>query len=265
MTRSASKTADLLLEMRRTKKSLPNLPDGLRPSSVDEAYAVQEVLVQRLLASRNDTLVGYKVACTSKAAQQLLNVNAPFHGQLFQQGVFYNGATLDSRQFTLRLAEPEFAMRMGRNVPPRDGGYSAETIRPFINAVLPAIEIADHRFDDFTKTGGLPLLADNAILGAVVLGDPVSSWEAFDLAACRVDFIINGEHFSHGTGANALGGPLEVMAWLANDLPRRDKQLRAGDIIMTGTVTAVHWSKPGDTIRAEFGDLGSVSFSFADA
>lgn len=262
MTRSVEETAVFLLNMRQKKQILPNLPDELMPSGVDEAYAVQEQLVQKLLTINTDTLVGYKVACTAKAPQELLGVDEPFHGQLFRSRTFTDGAEIDSDLFTLRISEPEFAVQIGEDVPVRDEPYDAVGIRPYIAAVLPAIEIVDHRYVDFTKTGGLPLLVDNAILGAVVLGEPVHDWQQLDLAAHGVDFIINGEPFSTGTGANALGSPLNVLAWLANDLPKRGKQLKAGEIVMTGTITAVHWSQRGDQIKAEFGTLGTVSYTF---
>ena len=59
---------------------------------------------------------------------------------------------------------------------PAGPAYTAETIREFIGAALPSIEIVDHRYRDWQAVGAPSLLADNAIHGAWVAGEPSADW-----------------------------------------------------------------------------------------
>ena len=65
------------------------------------------------------------------------------------------------------------------------------------------------------------------------------------------------------TAAEVLGTPLNSLAWIANHLGSRGLGLRAGDVVMSGSVSKVLQPRPGDTIRASFTRLGSVSVRFA--
>ena len=59
-----------------------------------------------------------------------------------------------------------------------------------------------------------------------------------------------------------LGNPLNAVAWLANELPRRGVRLVQGDRISTGVTTDIYFAKAGDRIKADFGTLGSLEISF---
>ena len=106
--------------------------------------------------------------------------------------------------------------------------YTAETIREFIGAALPSIEIVDHRYHDWKTVGAPSLLADNAIHGAWVAGEPYAGWRDLDFARHPVALVVNGEQTFPGSGAAVLGNPLTVVAWLANELPRFGRRLRRG-------------------------------------
>jgi 2-keto-4-pentenoate hydratase len=127
--------------------------------------------------------------------------------------------------------------------------------------VIPAIEVVDYRYVAWT-IGALQVTADNAIHGAWVYGAPVTDWATLDLAAARVTVRRNGEVETTGSGSAVLGHPLTVMAWLADELPRFDLQLRAGDVVTTGVTTGVFEAAAGDEIEAVFEGIGSVSVRF---
>src|SRR5262249_16188043 len=101
--------------------------------------------------------------------------------------------------------------------------YTAETIAPFVAAVIPSIEIVDHRFHSWQTVGAPSLAADNAIHGAWVEGEPVRNWRHLDLAKHAVTLYVNDREHFVGSGANVLGHPLAVVAWLANELPRHGR------------------------------------------
>ena len=85
------------------------------------------------------------------------------------------------------------------------------------------------------------LTADDFFHKACVLGDPVLDWQAIDLAEVVGRTSINGKWEETGEGRDVLGHPLEAVVWLANKLAERKTGLKAGQIIMTGSMTPVHW------------------------
>src|SRR5262245_28566505 len=162
---------EYLLELRQTRRPVAALPSDVVPRSLAEGYEVQERLVRKLLDESGGGPVGYKIACTSELAQRALGVDGPFFGVLLSHSTHASPATLRGSDFTVRCAEAEFGFEMAEDVP-AGPTYTAETIKPFIGTALPSIEIVDHRYHDWKTVGAPSLLADNAIHGAWVPGEP---------------------------------------------------------------------------------------------
>ena len=256
-----SAACEYLLDLRRTKRTVAALPADVVPRSLAEGYEVQDRLVRHLLGESGGTPVGYKIACTSELAQRALGVDGPFFGVLMSQSTHRGPATLRGSDYTVRCAEAEFGFEMAEDVP-AGPAYTAETITDFIGSALPSIEIVDHRYDNWQTVGAPSLLADNAIHGAWVPGEPYAGWRDLDFARHPVVLTVNGEKSFPGSGAAVLGNPLTVVAWLANELPRFGRQLRRGDRITTGVTTDIYLAQPGDHLAADFGPLGRVSMAF---
>lgn len=250
-----------LLGMRRTRRIEVDLPPLLRPAQLADAYAIQERVVDGLLPE-GARRIGYKVACTNPIAQQALRIDRPVFGQLMSHTTSPTGATLPADGFLHRVIEAEFAFRLARDVEPTTNGHTCESIAEFIDAVIPGIEIVDYRYEAWT-IGALQVAADNAIHGWWVRGEPVVDWCGHDLAACAVRVRQDGALLTAGTGAAVLGHPLQVMAWLADELPRFGRRLRAGDVVTTGVATDVFEAAAGDRLVAEFDGLGEVTVAFA--
>jgi 2-keto-4-pentenoate hydratase len=247
-----------LLAMRAEQRVEPDLADGLRPESLAEAYAVQGQVVAGLGLG---AVIGYKCACTSPVAQRALQIDRPVFGRLLAGSSSPDGSTLDASRFVHRVVEAEFGFRVADDVDPIDGGHTAETIIDYIDSVIPAIEIVDYRYESWTL-GALQVAADNAIHGWWVHGDPVDDWRHLDLGQVPVTVERNGRVETTGSGANVLGHPLNVMAWLADELPRHGLRLSAGDMVTTGVTTDVFEADPGDRVVAHFDEIGSVALNF---
>jgi 2-keto-4-pentenoate hydratase len=71
----------------------------------------------------------------------------------------------------------------------------------------------------------------------------------------------NGDTHS-GIGANALGDPVEALAWLVNELTRQGRAVEAGQFVTTGTCVTPIPVSPGDTIAADYGWLGRLHVRF---
>jgi 2-keto-4-pentenoate hydratase len=250
-----------LVDMRAHRRVVPDLPVPLRPLTLTDAYAIQDRVVGTLGAQADGRCIGFKVACTSEIAQAALQIDRPLFGRLMSQSTSPSGTTLAADQFTHRVIEAEFAFRVGVDVEPLNGGHTRATIAGHLDALVPGIEIVDYRFESWA-VGALRIAADNAIHGWWVHGEPVADWGGHDLAASAVSVTRDGELVTTGSGAAVLGHPLDVMAWLADELPRFGLRLRRGDFVTTGVATDVFEAGAGDSCVADFGPFGRVTVAF---
>ena len=248
---------DFFADLRLSQRTEERVPDDLRLPDMAAAYACQEALVERLIAHGGGARVGYKIACTNAMAQQMLQVDAPVYGCLISSAIYPSPARLRASEFTLIGIEAEFAFEMRADVPA--GSYTAESIAAYVGAAFPAIEIVDHRLGDWSRYDALSLIADNAIHGAWIPGEPYAAWRDLDLATHAVEVRVNGERNAVGQGQATLGHPLNALAWLANELTKQGQGLKQGDRVTTGVCTdRVYLAQPGDTVQADFGVMGVV-------
>ena len=73
---------------------------------------------------------------------------------------------------------------------------------------------------------------------------------------------VNGVEVGSGIGADILGDPLAALVWLANRCARQGRSLRAGDVVLLGSVVQTHWVKPADEVVVENIPFGNVSARF---
>ena len=251
--------SDLLFTHWRDGAVLDALPEALRPGTRAEGYAVQA----RLEARSARPLFGWKIAATSAAGQTHINVDGPLAGRLLCEMVFEDAATLPFGANRMRVAEAEFAFRMGRDLTPRPGApYGVDEVMAAVATLHPAIEVPDSRFADFTAVGAAQLIADDACAHQFVLGPATDAqWRGMDLAAHPVRGSVNGV-VAEGRGANALGDPRLALTWLVNELSGLGVTLGAGQVVTTGTCVVPMPIAPGVEVVADLGILGATKMRF---
>ena len=230
-----------------------------RPQSRAEGYAIQAALETQPLGK----LFGWKIAATSVSGQKHINVTGPLAGRIMSDTVIADGGTASMKGNEMRVGEPEFAFRMGRDLPPRATPYTIDEALAAVDSFHPAIEIPDSRFADFVSAGEAQLIADNACAHLFVLGPATTAnWRVVDLVEERPQITLGGErHIGHGK--NVLGDPRAALAWLANELSGLGLTLRAGQVVTTGTCHPPLSIAAGDHLAVDFGALGKVSVGFA--
>ena len=249
----------LLVQHWRDGTKLDTLEKDLQPQNRIEGYAIQAALETQSLGK----LFGWKIAATSEAGQKHINVAGPLAGRIMSDTVIADGGTASMKGNEMRVGEPEFAFRMGRDLPPRAAPYTVDDVLAAVESLHPAIEIPDSRFADFASAGEAQLIADNACAHLFVLGPPTSAnWRAMDLVEERPQITLRGERYI-GHGKNVLGDPRIALAWLANELRELDITLRAGEIVTTGTCHPPLPIQAGDQFAVDFGVLGKASVRFA--
>jgi 2-keto-4-pentenoate hydratase len=226
--------------------------------TVDDAYAVQSLQIGRRV-SAGARVRGHKVGLTSRAMQQLLGVDQPDYGHLLDTMFLPPGERADISRFLQPRAEPEIAFVLGRDL--RGPGVTLAHALRSVDFALPALELIDSRVRDWQITLA-DTIADNASSGAVVLGSrPVRMGQA-DLRLVGCNLYRNGTLVATGAGGAVLGDPFAALVWLANTLGRLGVTLEAGEVVLPGSCTPAVPVSAGDTVRADFAGLGSVSVSF---
>jgi 2-keto-4-pentenoate hydratase len=249
--------AKALAEGRRSGHKMKAYP-GLAPDTKAEALALQQEVYKEL----GWQPVGWKIACTSKRAQQALKTDGPFPGRLFLERQFSSGQHVPTEEDNFRVTEPEIVFRIARTLPPRERPYDTDEVLAAVDAVHPGLEVVNPRlpkgFDDVVGW----YIADGALNDAIVIGPPSRPLPRRDYARVKAFAQRNGTQVGSGVGANALAGPEIVLTWLTNDLSARGLALEAGSIVTTGVITEMFSAKPGDEITASFAGIGTVSARF---
>jgi 2-oxo-3-hexenedioate decarboxylase/2-keto-4-pentenoate hydratase len=252
--------AKAIASARRTCTPLQPLDPAIAPGDEAEGYRIQDA-VHAVLAPQIGPLVGYKIGCTSAVMQRYLGIPHPCGGGVFARGVHASGVSLRHADYVRVGVECEIAVRMGRDLAPGDA-FTADSVAGAIDAYHPAIEIVDDRYADWRTIGAPALVADDFFAAGCVLGAAVPRAAAPDLLAVTGVALINGVEVGRGSGADVLGHPHAALAWLAGHLAAQRKILRAGQIVLTGSLVQTVWLKAGDNVAMQLAGLGTVTAEF---
>ncbi|MBI3635736.1 MAG: fumarylacetoacetate hydrolase family protein [Candidatus Rokubacteria bacterium] len=247
---------DAFLAARRDRHPLAP-PSETRVLSMDEAYRVQDRLREALVV-RGDHVIGWKAGFTSKGAQAQFGVTEPVSGFLLASDVFPSGADVPYARFVAPGVEAEVALVLREDL--AGPGVTPLRAHRAVEGALPALELVDLRYTG--KAGSTDIIADGVYANAIVLGTTLTPIGDLDLALEGVVCEWNGAVASTHTAAEVMGHPINALAWMANHLGARGLGMRAGDVVMTGTVSVLVRPKAGDSIRARYTRLGSVSARF---
>jgi 2-oxo-3-hexenedioate decarboxylase len=218
---------------------------------LDLATAYQ---VQRELRSAAGQLAGWKLGVTSRAKQVQVGLSAPIFGFLPAAGAVDLGERLDTAQLIHPRCEPEIVFTLGRDL---EGPHvTAAEVIAASSGVAVGIEVLDSRYADykFTMTD---VVADNTSAARYVVGTPVNP-QGIDLRLVGVVLEKNGTVVATASGAAALGHPAAAVAWLARRLAATGEGLRAGEVVLSGGLTAAVPVAPGDVVTASIDRLGSL-------
>jgi 2-oxo-3-hexenedioate decarboxylase len=246
--------ADRLITAARERTATTPLSDDVPDLDVNVAYDIQAEVVKARLDS-GSVIVGAKLGLTSAAKQQQMNVSEPLYGWLTNDMQIETGAILDCAQFIQPRCEPEIAFLLGHDL---GGAYvSAAHVLAATHLVFAAVDVLDSRFAGYSFT--LPdVVADNSSSAGFVLGGQGVRPDGFNLRLTGCAFYKNGELLATASGAAVLGHPAAAVAWLVRKLAARGEGLKAGHVVLSGSMTEAIAVAPGDVITARFDRLGSV-------
>jgi 2-keto-4-pentenoate hydratase len=251
--------AERLWQAWHSQSVIDDLPAHCRPATRGDGYRVQSAL----LARSGEAAWGWKIAATSEAGQKHIGVDGPLGGRLFAGQIHRSGDSIPLEGNRMRVAEVEFAFRIGQTLAPRQTPWTVEEVFDAVDALLPAIEVPDSRFSRFERAGAAQLIGDNACAWRFAAGDPAPElWRGIDLSRWFAEADVGGRYQRDGVGRNVLGDPRAALVWLVNELSSNGIALAAGQIVTTGTCLAPLEIVPGDRVSADFGVLGGLELSF---
>jgi len=252
--------ADELREARGAAQAVEKLTNRHPDLSVQDAYAIQLVNIDRRIAA-GARIVGKKIGLTSLAMQNMLGVNEPDYGILLDDMVAKETDVIDTRKLIFPRIEGELAFILKKDIEDAPNADIASVLEA-TDVIVPSFEIIDSAILNW-KMAIQDTVADNASSAMLVLGEnriPVS--DIADLTAVSMVFRKNGDVIDQGVSSAVMGHPAAAVAWLANKLHEFGIRLRAGEIILSGSLTKAYDVKTGDVFTAEFDGVGTVTARF---
>ena len=200
---------------------------------VDDGYRIQTAVAE-LRELRGETIVGYKVGCTSPTIQSQLGIEHYVTGHLFQTEQHLSGATIRRSQFANLAIEGELAITLARE--PAESDFSVDGIPPCVASVFPVIELHHLAMRGEHPSAG-ELIANNAIHGGFVAGDPVSHFDPVGEPSLSIHS--DDSLLDHCSGAELIETMRSSLQWLADVLGDRGEHLTAGQIVLTGSIPSL--------------------------
>jgi 2-keto-4-pentenoate hydratase len=223
----------------------------------DQGACVQDALIKALIRQAGKP-IGYKVALTSKATQDLFKVDSPVAGVLLADMLRPGGSTLTAAYGARPVFEADLLVRV------KDAGVNqARTpleVATHLSEVIPFIELPDLMVTKGEPMSGPVLVAINAGARLGVTGKPIKmhARAPFVDALAKMTVVTTdetGAELGRASGTAILGHPLNAVSWLARDLASHGKALKAGDLISLGSFGSPRAATPGHTITVRYDGL----------
>ncbi len=252
-----NRAADLLMQAGETRTPVLQLSTTWPEITFEDAYAIQAEVTARKVAA-GARVIGHKVGLTSKAMQRSSQIDEPDYGHLLDGMMIADGATVRRADYCIPRVELELAFVLG--APLEGPGVGLLDVLRATEYVVPSIEIIDARVQNPRKI--FDTIADNGAAAGIVLGGHPVGPHDIDLRWVGGAMYRNTDIEETGVAIGVLGHPAMGIAWLANKLGAHGVGLEPGHIVLSGSFVRPVWAEPGDTLRADFGDLGVVSVGF---
>lgn len=257
MTQGNQTVAQQLFKAFQDHEPIPFISKSVELSE-PEAYATQDLLIEQLKDAQNVEVAGYKVSMTSAATQSIANTHEPAYGTILSNKVFKHESEIAVSELFDPLIEPEIMFILTADLPQDP---SAEEVLDSVR-IAPGIEVPDARYQDWFPNFTLgDLLADNTATGLIVVGEEVAPLSYDKFADIQLSLSFNGEEIETGDSTEVLGNPVKSVQWLAKKLADHGKQLKAGQVISSGTFISPIPVKKG-TYDASYSDVGSGKVTF---
>lgn len=249
------RAAAALQEARAAGRRIETLPAAIAPRDEAEGAAAQRELARRTGALPPG---GFKIGATGSRMQQYLGLSGPAAGFMATGNIHGDDSTLRFADYLKPGVECELAVRLARDLPP--GPCTPAEAEAAAGDLVAAIEIVDNRYGDLAALGTPALIADQVFHAAAVTGDRAQqAWRTLDVPRLAGRISIDGAVRDEGVASDLLGHPFNCLAWLAgSEVAKAFGGLKAGQVIMLGSVTPPVWLEGPALVTVEFPPLPAV-------
>jgi 2-keto-4-pentenoate hydratase len=248
---SIGQAAQFLIEARKARRPGGRIPEAARPTTVDDALAIQ----QRVTQSLGLPVGGWK--CSLPVEPRPVSM-APIYAPVIVR-------TSPCRILPVAgkaRVEPEVAFVLGRDLGRADHTYTEAEVRDAIAEARLVLELIGPRYADPASVPFIELLADNVANQGLYVGPVVPGALDRALATLPIEVTSNGRTIHTADGKHPDGHPLRPLVWLATFLARRGEGLRAGQVATTGSYCGLVDVPLDAALEFRFGDLGVLPVTF---
>ena len=234
-------------------------PFSSRPGGLtrDDAYHALAHLIRKRTA-RGETVVGRKIGFTNRRIWPEYGVNEPNWGYVTDRSLFDLAKPPVLALFIEPKIEPEIVFGIGAEP---NADMSETALMDCIDWIALGYEIVQSIYPNW-KFASADTAAANAMHGALTIGPRhafkvrAAEWRR-ELASFKIDLYRNGKLADQGNGANVLDSPVLALRHLVGLLARDpvNPQLKAGEIVSTGTLTRALPVGPGEVWHTELSGI----------
>jgi 2-keto-4-pentenoate hydratase len=192
-----------------------------------------QLATRRRMLDAGAQSIGWKVGFGAPAALELMQITAPLLGFLTDATLLESSASIDVSRWQRGIVEFEVAVVLGSDLGP---AASDDEARAAISAVGPAIELAN--IDLPLQPDQVPgIVAGDIFHEGFILGQMDKSRTGLDIDGLVARILVDGQERATVTELEALTGPYPwIVSTVASTLSADGEMLRAGDVIITGSV-----------------------------
>ena len=247
------------VEARQSAQFLPEFP-GAFPNDLATGYATQDAAISLW----PDDVVGWKIGRMPPEFEAKLRaprIAGPvFRRQLWTVGAGETDVVTPFPVFVGGFAavEAEYVVRVGHDAPAGKVDWTLEEALAITASLHIGMEPAGSPLATINKLGPTVVVSDFGNNNGLILGPEIHGWRGMAWEDLACETWIEGTRVGTGTAASIPGGPIEALRFLLEHLARRNRPLKAGDLVTTGAATGIHDITAGQSAVVRFGPCGEL-------
>lgn len=226
--------------------------------SIDDSYIVQDLVTKRRI-ELGESVVGYKVGCTSKAIRNQFGLNEPINGKLFQPRIYSENVTFNLNDYVDCAIEPEMVLKIGKTLVGEN--LPDEELLDAIEYVSPGIEIHNFHFWNSRPTIQ-ELICSGGIHAGLVIGKPKASPRDLSFKDENFSVYKNCSLVTSALSVEIMGGPLHSLRWLVASLTKKGLSLEENSLVIPGSPTELVDIVKQTELKISIGHIGSLTVTF---
>lgn len=254
----AAEAAAILVERRIAGTQAERLPEACRPSTLEQALAIQAAVTEQWCEQMDDSIGGWK--CLLPPEDKL--VVGPIYTRTIDSVAPVSLWVKTTAEGVRVRIEPELAFFFGQDLPARAEPYTPVEVDAAIARTHMALELINSRYADPASCEFPEMLADGLVNQGLFIGPQVDSTSARGASSFIVTMTCANGEVIERQGQHPNTHPRAPLYWLAEFLRSRGEGIVAGQAVITGSYAGVIEVPINTEIKIDYAGLGSMQVSF---